>query len=39
MTYEYARIDLAKTTYQVAVPWQYLRDPDIAQLNDIYRTY
>jgi hypothetical protein len=39
MTYEYARIDLAKTTYQASVTWQYLQDPDIAQLNDIYRTY
>jgi hypothetical protein len=39
MTYEYARIDLTKTTYQASVSWQYLRDPDIAQLNDIYRTY
>lgn len=39
MTYEYARIDLCKTTYQSTVSWQYLRDPDIAQLNDIYRTY
>jgi len=39
MTYEYARIDLAKTTYQATVTWQYLHDPDIAELNDIYRTY
>jgi hypothetical protein len=39
MTYEYARINLTKTTYQAAVPWQYLRDPNIADLNDIYRTY
>lgn len=39
MTYKYARIDLAKTTYQPTVVWQYIRDPDIAQLNDIYRTY
>jgi hypothetical protein len=39
MTYEYARINLTKTTYQAAVPWQYLRDPNIAELNDIYRTY
>jgi hypothetical protein len=39
MTYEYARIDLTKTTYQASVTWQYLQDPDIAQLNDIYRTY
>ena len=39
MTYEYDRIDLTKTTYQASVTWQYLQDPDIAQLNDIYRTY
>ena len=39
MTYQYARIDLAKTTCQATVAWQYLRDPDIAELNDIYRTY
>ena len=39
MTYQYARIDLSKTTYQAAVSWQYLRDPDIAELNGIYRTY
>jgi hypothetical protein len=39
MTYEYARIDLAKTTYQATVTWQYLQNPDTAELNDIYRTY
>ena len=39
MTYEYARINLDKTTYQATVPWLYLHDPDIAELNDIYRTY
>jgi hypothetical protein len=39
MTYQYARIDLAKTTYQAAVEWKYMQDPNIAELNDIYRTY
>jgi hypothetical protein len=39
MTYQFARIDLAKTTYQPTVAWEYLRDPDIAVLQDIYRTY
>ena len=39
MTYQYARIDLSKTTYQATVPWLYLRNPDINELNDIYRTY
>jgi hypothetical protein len=39
MTYQFARINLAQTTYQATVAWEYLRDPDIAVLNDIYRTY
>ena len=41
MTYEYARIDLAKTTYQHTVEYRYLSaTPDIiANLNDVYRTY
>ena len=39
MTYQFARIDLAKTTYQSTVDWEYLREPNIAQLQDIYRTY
>ena len=39
MTYEYARINLAKTNYQPEVHWAYIRNPDIAQLNEIYRTY
>jgi hypothetical protein len=39
MTYQFARIDLAKTTYQPTVTWEYLREPNIAQLRDIYRTY
>jgi hypothetical protein len=39
MTYQFARIDLAKTTYQPTVDWEFLREPNIAQLKDIYRTY
>jgi hypothetical protein len=39
MTYQFARIDLSKTTYQATVSWEYLREPNIAQLKDIYRTY
>ena len=39
MTYQFARINLAKTTYQPTVSWEYLRDPSIDQLRDIYRTY
>jgi hypothetical protein len=39
MTYQFARIDLKKTTYQPTVDWEYLRDPDISLLKDIYRTY
>ena len=38
MTYQFARIDLSKTTYQPTVAWEYLREPNIAQLRDIYRT-
>lgn len=39
MTYQYARIHLAQTTYVPSVDWQYILDPDIDQLKDIYRTY
>ena len=39
MTYQFARIDLSKTTYQATVDWEYLREPNIDQLKDIYRTY
>ena len=39
MTYQFARIDLSKTTYLATVTWEYLREPNIAQLRDIYRTY
>lgn len=39
MTYQYARIDLSKTDYTPSVDWYYITQPDIAVLNDIYRTY
>jgi hypothetical protein len=39
MTYQFARIDLAKTTYRPTVAWKFLTDPDIPALKDIYRTY
>ena len=39
MTYQFARIDLVKNTDQVSVDWEYLNEPNIAQLKDIYRTY
>ena len=39
MTYQFARIDLSKTTYEPVVTWEYLREPNIAQLRDIYSTY
>ena len=39
MTYHFARINLAETTYQPTVDWQYLLEPNIPVLKDIYRTY
>jgi len=39
MTYQYARIDLHKNTYQPTVDWYYITEPNIAVLQDIYRTY
>lgn len=39
MSYQFARIDLAKTTYQATVDWKLLTDPNIPVLRDIYRTY
>ena len=39
MTYQFARINLAQTTYDPTVTWEYLLEPNIAQLRDIYRTY
>lgn len=39
MTYQYARIDLSQTTYQPEVHWFYIREPNVTELNEIYRTY
>ena len=39
MTYQFARIVLDQTTYEPQVAWEYLREPNITQLRDIYRTY
>ena len=39
MTYQFARIRLEETQYRATVAWEYLREPNIAQLKDIYRTY
>jgi hypothetical protein len=39
MTYQFARINLEKNTDQVAVNWAYLKNPNVAELQDIYRTY
>lgn len=39
MTYQFARINLAKTNYEPTVKWEYLTAPNIAQLNSIYRDY
>jgi hypothetical protein len=39
MSYQFARIDLAKTTYQPTVDWKFLNEPNIPVLQDIYRTY
>jgi hypothetical protein len=39
MTYQFARIDLSKTNYEINVEWMYMAKPDIPALNEIYRTY
>ena len=39
MSYQFARIDLSKTNYTSTVKWEYLIEPDIKQLNQIYRDY
>jgi hypothetical protein len=39
MTYQFARINLSQTTYQPVVDWYYITKPDMAVLQDIYRTY
>jgi hypothetical protein len=39
VSYQFARIRLEETQYQPTVDWYYITEPDLAQLNDIYRTY
>ena len=39
MTYQFARIALEKNTDQATVKWAYLKNPNMAELRDIYRTY
>jgi hypothetical protein len=39
MSYQFARINLRKTTYQPTVDWYYIEQPDLPVLHDIYRTY
>ena len=39
MSYQFARIDLGKTNYTPTVKWEYLVNPNISQLNNIYRDY
>ena len=39
MSYQFARIRLEQTQYQPTTDWYYITQPDITQLNDIYRTY
>jgi len=39
VTYHFARINLNQVTYQPTVEWEYLREPNIPLLKNIYRTY
>lgn len=39
MSYQFARIELSKTSYNESVTWKYLRNPDVSMLNKIYRDY
>lgn len=36
---KYARINLAETNYTTLTNWQYIRNPDISELNLIYHKY
>ena len=38
-SYQFARIDLSKTNYEINVEWMYMSRPDISALNAIYRDY
>ena len=37
--YQFARIDLSQTDYQINVEWMYMSQLDIPALNAIYRAY
>ena len=39
MTYQFARINLEKNIDRATVKWAYLKNPNVAELQDIYRTY
>jgi len=39
MNYTYARIRLKDTDYKPSVSWQLITDPNLDQLNQIYKTY
>jgi hypothetical protein len=39
VSYQFARIRLEQTTYTPLVDWEYITEPDIPVLQDIYRTY
>ena len=39
MSYKFARINLSKTNYKQSCDWFYIADPDIGQLNQIYKRY
>ena len=38
-SYQFARINLSKTNYNINIEWMYITRPDIAALNAIYRDY
>ena len=35
----YARIDLAKTNYTLLTNWDYIKNPNISELNNLYLSY
>lgn len=40
MSYQYGRIQLTSTDYAAtATAWQWIREPDVGQLNQIYQQY
>jgi hypothetical protein len=39
VSYQFARIRLEQTTYTPVVDWEYITEPNIPVLQDIYRTY